>query len=763
MIIFCIYDFLNVKVYAKYRGEILMIEIEGTVEHIVYKNDENGYTVARVKHKDEIISIVGYTPFLNEGQRVRVQGEWVTHQNFGQQIKVESCEEVVPSTVEGIEKYLSSGLIPGIGPVTAKRIVEKFGKDSLDIMEMNPVRLTEVEGIGEKKALAIAESFQDQRELRQVMIFLQSYGISTSYGLKIFKKFGQGTVKIVKENPYRLCEDITGIGFKTADKIARNLGIDLNSQSRIMSGIKYILSGCTANGHTYMPKLLLLDESVRLLNVSSDEVENALVYLVTSKQIVGEKIEGDIAIYLTPLYFSELGVAKKLIELSFFKDEENSKNIFEEIEEYEKENNIEFADEQKAAISLGVQNGVCVITGGPGTGKTTIIKCIIKIFEKRGMSIVLGAPTGRAAKRMTETTGYEAKTIHRLLEMQFMPGENGPMFAVDESNPIEADAIIIDEASMVDIILMNSLLKAVAPGTKLIMVGDVDQLPSVGPGNVLRDIIDSSAINVVRLDKIFRQADESLIAVNAHLINSGQMPVLNDKDKDFFFIQKSNPKDILDEIMELISRRLPSFKEGYDSTTDIQVLSPMRKGETGIQNLNSRIQQILNPPEGNKKEKQFRDVIFREGDKVMQIKNNYSVEWRSQSGKDDLQGTGVFNGDIGYIKRLDIENQSATILFDDEREVDYDFSNFDELQLAYAVTIHKSQGSEFKVIVIPISYGPPMLMTRNLIYTGVTRAKNLVVLVGMRQALLSMIKNDTIAQRYSGLKDRILSVLNVLK
>ncbi|MDF2674134.1 MAG: ATP-dependent RecD-like helicase, partial [Clostridiales bacterium] len=571
-------------------GEILMIEIEGTVEHIVYKNDENGYIVARVQHNNEIISIVGYIPFLDEGQRVRIQGEWVTHQNFGQQVKVESCEEVVPSTIEGIEKYLASGLIPGVGPVTAKRIVEKFGKDSLDIMEMNPIKLTEIEGIGEKKAQGIGAAFQDQRELRQVMIFLQSYGISTSYGLKIFKKFGQGAVKIVKENPYRLCDEISGIGFKTADKIARNLGIDLNSQSRIMAGVKYTLSIATANGHTYMPKLILLDECAKLLNVPAAAIEDALVYLVTSKQIIGENIDGDIAIYLTSLYFSELGVAKKLIELSFYKDESDFKDIDKEIEKYEGENNIQFADEQKAAISLGVHNGVSVITGGPGTGKTTIIKCIINIFEKSGMSIVLGAPTGRAAKRMTETTGYEAKTIHRLLEMQFMPGEDGPMFAVDESDPIEADAIIIDEASMVDILLMNNLLKAIAAGTKLIMVGDVDQLPSVGPGNVLRDIIDSGAINVVRLNRIFRQADESLIAVNAHMINSGQMPMLNDKDKDFFFIQKGNPKDILDEMMELINLRLPTFKEGFDSKTDIQVLSPMRKGETGTQNLNSRIQ-----------------------------------------------------------------------------------------------------------------------------------------------------------------------------
>ncbi|TDT62416.1 ATP-dependent RecD-like DNA helicase [Fonticella tunisiensis] len=738
-----------------------MVEIEGTVEHIVFRNEENGYTVAKIKYNKDLISVVGYMPFLNEGQRVKIQGEWTLHQTFGQQIKVESCEEIMPATVEGVEKYLASGLIPGIGPVTARKIVEKFGVDALDIMEMNPERLTEVEGIGEKKAAKIAEAFQEQRELRQVMVFLQSYGITATYAIKIYKKYGQNTIKTVKENPYRLCDDISGIGFKTADKIARNLGVDPSSLSRVMAGIKYVLNLSTSNGHVYLPRLMLLDECARLLNVPPDLVEDALISLSASKQVVIEQVDGEQVVYLNSFYYSELGVAKRLIELSLQKVRENFDTIEEEIKEYEDENDITFAEEQKLAIMEGVKNGVCVITGGPGTGKTTIIKCIIKIFEKRGMHIVLAAPTGRAAKRITETTGYEAKTIHRLLEMEFMPDEHGNVFAKDEGDPIETDVIIIDEASMVDILLMNSLLKAVAPSTRLIIVGDVDQLPSVGPGNVLRDIIESRAISVVRLNRIFRQSDESLITLNAHKINNGEMPILNDREKDFFFIQKNNPQLIVEEILELVSRRLPAFKNRFDPMKDIQVLSPMRKGETGIYNLNVRLQNILNPPSQDKKEKSFRDYVFREGDKVMQIKNNYNIEWTSVDGLEVVKGTGVYNGDIGYIDEIDEENQTVTVIFDDKKVV-YDFTSLDELELAYGITIHKSQGSEFPVVVIPVTYGPPMLMARNLIYTGVTRAKKLVILVGMRQALLNMINNNTIIQRYSGLRERITSYVNLI-
>ena len=745
-----------------------MIEIEALVESIVYRNEENGYTVAKVRYDKKLVSIVGCIPFLNEGHKVRIQGEWTIHGTFGEQLKVDFCEEIVPSTTEGIEKYLASGLVIGIGPVTAKRIVEKFGIDTLDIMEMNPLRLMEIEGIGEKKASAIADNFKDQRELRQVMVFLQSYGITPGFAIKIYKKYGQDTVKTVKENPYKLCDDISGIGFKTSDKIARNLGVDLNSKYRIMAGIKYTLTGSTANGHIFLPKLLLYDECSKILNVDESLMEEALVSLVIARQLVVENIENDTAVYLNTLYYSELGVAKKLIELSIYGNTEvdesdEAQKIEEEINYFEENNKINFAEEQRRAIITGVQNSITVITGGPGTGKTTIIKCIINVFEKKGMNIVLGAPTGRAAKRITETTGYEAKTIHRLLEMGYAQGEGDTIFTKDESDPIETEVIIIDEASMIDILLMNGLMKALALGTKLIMVGDVDQLPSVGPGNVLRDIIDSGAVNVVMLNKIFRQSEQSLITLNAHKINNGEMPDLNDRDKDFFFINKSNGTDIIEEILKLVNQRLPSFKEGFDSMKDIQVLSPMRKGEVGINNLNTRLQQLLNPNSSQKAEKLFKESTLRVGDKVMQIKNNYRIEWKSTSGNPDLVGTGIFNGDIGYIESIDNEAQQVNIIFDDDRRVNYDFVNLDELELAYAVTIHKSQGSEFPIVVIPIWNGPPMLMTRNLIYTAVTRAKKLVVLVGSKQALFTMINNNTISERYTRLKSRIQSIMELIK
>lgn len=740
-----------------------MIEIEGLVENIVYKNDENGYTVAKIRCSRDLIPVVGYVPFLNEGQKVKIQGQWVTHQTFGKQIKIDSCDEILPSTLEGIEKYLASGLVPGIGPVTAKKIVEKFKEDSLDILEMNPSRLVEVDGIGQKKVLAIAEAMEEQRDLRKVMVFLQGHGISINQGIKIFKRYEQETIQKVKENPYRLCDDISGIGFKTADKIAKNLGMDSTSPYRVMAGIKYVLSTSTANGHTYLPKLELIEECCNLLNVPTELVENGIVSLVSSKQVLMEIIDSTTVVYLTSLYYSELGVARKIVELSLSGEKDEGLNLELEIEEYEKQNEISFAEGQRRAIIEGARNGFCIVTGGPGTGKTTIIKCLIKIFEKKGLEVILAAPTGRAAKRITETTGYEAKTIHRLLEMEYIPSESGPVFARDEGNPLEADVVIIDETSMVDIILMNSLMKAVPIGTKVIMVGDVDQLPSVGPGNVLRDIIESNFLSVVRLDMIFRQSNESLIAYNAHLINGGEMPLLNEREKDFFFIQKGNTEDMVEEILRLIDHRLPSYKNGLNPMTDIQVLSPMRKGEGGVYNLNGKLQEILNPHSSKKNEKKFKDYAFREGDKVMQIKNNYNIEWELLSTEGETKGTGVFNGDIGFIESIDNENQRVSVIFDEDKRVVYDFSNLDELELAYAITIHKSQGSEFKVVVLPISFGPPMLMTRNLIYTAVTRAKELVVLVGIKQALYYMINNNTITQRYSGLKNRIINMANVLR
>jgi len=738
-----------------------MIEIEGLVENIVFRNEENGYTVIKLRHNNELISVVGTMPYISEGIRIKVSGEWVVHPTFGQQIKLTGYEEVKPNTIEGIEKYLASGLIPGIGPVTAKKIVEKFGKDTLEIIEMNPERLTEVDGIGEKKAQRISEAFNEQRELRNVLIFLQSYGISTNLGIKIFKRYGNETIRVVKENPYRLCDEVNGIGFKTADKIARSIGIDLTSKYRIRAGIKYVLANCISNGHVYLPKLELLEEAYKLLNIPYELIENEIISLIESKDVVRDDIDNQEVYYLSPYYFAELKVAKKLIELSLQTIKEDLEWIDKEIKDFEKENNIKLADEQREAIIKAVSNGVCVITGGPGTGKTTIIKCIIKIFNKKGLEVALCAPTGRAAKRITEATLEEAKTIHRLLEMEFLESENGPCFARDEYNPLDQDVIIVDEASMVDILLMNSLIKAIDMGKRLIIVGDVDQLPSVGPGNVLRDIIESKGVVVVRLNRVFRQKNESLIAINAHKINNGEMPFLNEKDKDFFFIQKNNPQDILEEILNLVDRRLPSFKEGFDPLKDIQVLSPMRKGENGVVNLNKELQRILNPPSSKKAEKEVRDIIFREGDKVMQTKNNYSLQWEGDFSIDG-QGVGVFNGDIGFIEKIDDEEQKVTVAFDDKRVV-YDFSNLDELDLAYAITIHKSQGSEFPVIVVPVSFGPPMLMTRNLIYTAVTRAKKLVVLVGMKQALSFMISNDKTFNRFSGLKNRIIDVISSIK
>ncbi|CDF57344.1 ATP-dependent RecD-like DNA helicase [Thermobrachium celere] len=736
-----------------------MIDIEGVVENIVFRNDENGYTVAKIRYNKDLISIVGYIPFINTGQRIKVKGEWVFHPNFGQQIKVEACEEVKPSTIEGIERYLASGLIKGIGPATAKKIVERFGKDSLDIIEMNPDRLTEIEGIGPKKAEKIAESFKEQRQLKEVMVFLQSYGITAGLGIKIFKKYGEETTSIVKSNPYRLCDEVSGVGFKTADRIAANLGYDMFSKERVRSGIKYILSQCISNGHVYLPKDELVKECVKILNVPEELILEQIVMLSINKEIKIENVDNEEAVYLAPFYFSELYVAKKLIELSLQNLSGDFNNIDEEIKEYEEENGITLAEEQRSAIEAACKNGVCVITGGPGTGKTTIIKCIIQLFEKRGLSVVLAAPTGRAAKRITETTGCEAKTIHRLLEMEYMPESEIPVFTKDEYDPIEAHAIIIDEASMVDVLLMHSLLKAVSIGTRLIIVGDVDQLPSVGAGNVLRDIIESGAICVAKLNRIFRQQDRSLITVNAHKINHGEMPILNEKDKDFFFLEIDGSADLGEEIVRLVAERLPSFREGFNPVKDIQVLSPMRKGEAGVNNLNMKIQSILNPPAKFKTEKNFREFTFRKFDKVMQIKNNYNIEWESITTGET--GRGVFNGDIGFIEDVDEENQRVVVLFDDKR-VEYDFSNLDELELAYAITIHKSQGSEFKAVIIPVCFGPPMLMTRNLIYTGITRAKELVVLVGNRAALRYMIKNNTITKRYSGLKCRIINYLHAI-
>jgi exodeoxyribonuclease V alpha subunit len=734
-------------------------ELIGNVEDIVFHNEENGYVVAKVRDKNELVTIVGCIPYITEGQNLKMNGQWVIHPQFGQQFKVERCEELLPSSIIGIEKYLASGIIFGIGPVTAKKIVEKFGEDTLNILDNNIERLREIEGIGEKKIEIIYESYSKQREVKNIMVFLQTYGVTPNQCMKIYKRFGADSIRIVKDNPYVLTEEISGIGFKTADKIARSLGVEVNSPFRIQSGIKYVISEFCSLGNTYMPVDRLLAEGQEILAVAKEEIENNLFEAALEGKIKIETVEGINSVFTLPYYYCELGVTKKILTLALNKYNKIDVDVDSEIDEFESRHNMKFASSQKEAIQGIIDNGIEVITGGPGTGKTTIINCILDILEKAGLSVLMAAPTGRAAKRMTEATGKEAKTIHRLLEMGYSDDES-TMFSKDEETPLECDVLIIDEASMIDIVLMNSLLKAVGIGTRVIIVGDVDQLPSVGPGNVLRDIIESNCVKVVRLKDIFRQSKESMIIVNAHKINNGEMPLLNEKNKDFYFIKEEVQEKILSTLISLVSTRLPKFNSGWDRLNHIQVISPMRKGVLGVHNLNTNLQQILNPPHKNKKEKQFRDMYFRVGDKVMQTKNNYSIKWTRIAGNGDNEGIGVFNGDVGFIEDIDEDSNAITVVFDEERKVVYDNIYLDELDLAYAITIHKSQGSEFPVVIIPAFMGPQLLMNRNLLYTGITRAKQMVVLVGNPKALHFMINNNRSFERFSSLKWRIKDILD---
>jgi exodeoxyribonuclease V alpha subunit len=735
-----------------------MEEIQGTVEDIVFQNEENGYVIAKLKSKKDLLTIVGYIPYITEGQNLKLRGQWVIHPQFGQQLKVENCEEMLPSTITGIEKYLASGVIVGIGPVTAKKIVEKFGDKTFDILDNNIEKLRDIEGIGDKKIEIIYESYCKQREVKNIMVFLQTYGVTPNQCMKIYKRFGSESISIVKNNPYILTEEISGIGFKTADKIARSLGVEADSPFRIQSGIKYVINEFCSLGNTYMPIDKLLKEGADILNVSREEVEKNVVESALDGKIKIETIENVDCVFTLPYYYCELGVTKKILTLAFGQYEKLNIDIESEIKEFEDEHNIKFAPSQKEAIEGIVDNGIEVITGGPGTGKTTIINCIINIFERAGMKVSMGAPTGRAAKRMTEATGRESKTIHRLLELGYNNDESMAFFK-DEESPLECDVLIVDEASMIDVVLMNSLLKAVGAGTRLIIVGDVDQLPSVGPGNVLRDIIQSKCVKVVRLKDIFRQAQESMIIVNAHKINSGEMPLLNEKNKDFYFIKEEAQEKMLDTLIQLINVRLPKFNSEWNKMQHIQILSPMRKGTLGVYNLNLKLQEILNPRDRVKKEKQYRDMYFRVGDKVMQTKNNYSIKWTRIGGSGENEGIGVFNGDVGFIDAIDEESDTITVIFDDERKVVYENMYLDELDLAYAITIHKSQGSEFPVVIMPAFMGPPLLMNRNLLYTGITRAKQMVVLVGSPKALHFMIENNRGFERYSSLKWRITDII----
>jgi len=732
-----------------------VVELEGRLVEIIFQNEANGYLVGILDCEEEEVTIVGCLPALKEGEVIAVKGKWIVHPTYGRQMDVKEYRHVQPSTKEGILNYLSSGVIKGIGKKMAERIIDHFGTDALEVIQYAPQRLTEVSGIGEAKAQTIAEAFEEQRELREIILFLSQYGISPSFAIRIYKKYKEMTIAYIQENPYRLADEIIGIGFKKADLIARAMGISPNSKYRIHSGIRYTINTFHTEGHTYAPSDFLIDRARELLGVEEEEVVEGIQEMALKQKIQLERQDEEIIVYSMPYFYAETNTCNKLIELSQITLDTLEIDVDEEISNIEKEDEIYLAENQKEAIRQAITNGILVITGGPGTGKTTTINTLIKVFEKLKKKIVLAAPTGRASKRMTEATGKEAKTIHRLLEMGYSDEGEGMLFQRNEDNPLVGDVIIIDEVSMVDIMLMNSLLKAISRGTRLIFVGDVDQLPSVGAGNVLRDIIDSQVIKVVRLNEIFRQAGESMIVVNAHKINQGDYPILNHKDKDFYFMNRSKNDDILNTIIGLVKERLPKHYK-FDPIRDIQVLTPMKKGDVGTLNLNKELQNYLNPPDKYKREKELREKIFRVGDKVMQIKNNYTLKWTSLDvDAEEKQGEGIFNGDIGYVQYINTEEQELTVFFDDNRSVVYSFTQLDELELAYSITIHKSQGSEFPVVVMPVTWGPPMLLTRNLLYTAITRAKSLVVLVGTENYLRRMVDNNKIVERYSGLGIRL--------
>lgn len=735
-----------------------MITIEGIVETVVFRNDDNGYTICKLRCDKEVVTIVGTIPFINESQEYSVQGEWTVHPKFGKQFKIESIHEIIPTTTSGIEKYLASGVIEGIGKVTAKKIVEFFGEDTIKILDSNIEKLEEIPGIGKKRINTIMKSYLEQRVTKDIIIFFQSYGITVNMAMKIYKKFGVNCINIVKDNPYILTEYISGIGFRTADSIAKSLGIEKDSLFRIKSGVIYIINEFCTIGNTFIPMDRLRDKGMKLLEINSEKFDEGVYELIIDGKIKVEVVDNIDAVYNMSYLYLEMSVTRKIVELATTNYDKLSLNVNEKINDFESKANIKLANSQKEAIEGAFFNGIEVITGGPGTGKTTIINCIVSIFESLGLKVFMAAPTGRAAKRMAEATGREAKTIHRLLEIGSYSEEEVDEIE-NETSAIECDVLIVDEASMVDISLMNALLKAMQVGTRLIIVGDVDQLPSVGPGNVLRDIIESDAVKVVRLNEIFRQGQESMIVQNAHLINEGKMPILNTKNSDFYLERAADSEVMLEKIIGLVKTRLPKFNVEWDSVRDIQVLSPMRKGIMGIDNLNIQLQQVLNPKSKDKDEVEIKDMIFRVGDKVMQIKNNYTLKWsKNNSGE---EGKGVFNGDVGYITEVNEDEDKITVCFEDDKIVEYEESDLDEITLAYAVTIHKSQGSEFPVVIMPMFMGPPLLMNRNLLYTGITRAKKLVVLVGNSKVVEFMKDNNRSFERYSGLKWRIREIIHM--
>ena len=744
-----------------------MATVTGYVERIKYRNEDNGYSVLSVADGGEEYILVGTFPYISEGERIEATGRMVEHSIYGEQLAVESYEIKAPEDTLAIERYLGSGAIKGIGAALAKRIVKKFKADTFRIMEEEPERLAEVKGVSERMAMEISSQVEEKRDMRQAMVFLQQYGISMNLAVKIYQHYGPKMYSVIQENPYQLADDIQGVGFKIADEIAAKVGIFTDSDYRIRSGLFYALLQATGNGHTYLPEEELFANAAALLNVEPEHMEKHLVDLQMEKKLVVKEKDGKRIVYPAQFYYMELNTARMLHDLNIHSkiNEEDVKKRLKKITEAEK---IELDELQEQAVMEAVSNGLLIITGGPETGKTTTINTIIHYFDREDMEILLAAPTGRAAKRMTEATGYEAKTIHRLLELTGAPvadpknngnsGENrleGMHFERNEENPLDADVIIIDEMSMVDISLIHSLLKAVNVGTRLILVGDVNQLPSVGPGNVLRDMIASEAFPVVKLTKIFRQAAQSDIIVNAHKINEGERVDLAKRSRDFLFIRRENPDAVISAAITLIQQKLPDYVHAQPG--DIQVMTPMRKGALGVERLNQILQNYLNPPDPSKKEKESGGIIYRTGDKVMQIKNNYQMEWeiRSKYGIPTDKGAGVFNGDMGIIREINEYAENLIVEFDEGKMVEYSFKQLEELELAYAITIHKSQGSEYPAVIIPMYSGPRMLMTRNLIYTAVTRARSCVCLVGRPDAFYTMADNSMEQKRYCGLKARI--------
>ena len=730
-------------------------KVTGYVEHIVFRNEENGYTVFHLENEDGEVTCVGNLNFITEGEMLELEGEYVNHSVYGNQLKVSAYRVKEPEDLVSIERYLGSGAIKGIGQTMASRIVKKFREDTFRIIEEEPERLAEIKGISERKAMEIASQMEEKKDMRKSMIYLQKYGISTKLAAKIYQRYGMKVHQILEENPYRLADDIEGVGFRTADEIAARIGIHTDSDYRIRSGLFYILQQAVAEGHIYLPEELLLRRAKVLLGIEIEDIEKYIMDLCMERKTVMKEKDGKVIVYPAHYYYMELNTAKMLNDLDI--DCQMPEDMMEKglraVEEKEK---IELDPLQHKAVIESIKHGLLILTGGPGTGKTTTINTMIQFFESEGLSILLAAPTGRAAKRMTEATGYEAQTIHRLLEVNGNPEEESTGgFLRNRENPLEADVIIIDEMSMVDLNLMHALLSAVVQGTRLILVGDVDQLPSVGPGSVLKDIISSERFHVVTLTKIFRQAGESDIIMNAHKINAGEPVELNKKSRDFFFVKCDEADTIIGGIIALIQRKLPQYVQAHPN--EIQVMTPTRKGLLGVERMNVILQKYLNPADEKKTEREINGRLFREGDKVMQIKNNYQLEWEicTRFGLTVDKGMGVFNGDMGVISEINEYKETVEVEYDEGRKVKYGFDMVDELELAYAITVHKSQGSEYPAVILPLLPGPKLLYNRNLLYTAVTRAKKCLTIIGSDTTFQEMIRNKSEQERYTSLAERI--------